>query len=54
MRRAAVLGTVRQFRAMTGAAPAREPRKLAPGRRRGSARGHYGASARSWLTGDGF
>ena len=32
-----------------GAAPAGEARNLAPGRRRGSARRHYGL-LRSWLT----
>jgi hypothetical protein len=34
-------GRVGQFLTPADAAPAGEPRKLAPGRRRGSARDHY-------------
>ena len=45
-----VLGGSGQFPLTTGAAPAGRSRKPAPGPRRGSARGYYGASARSWLT----
>ena len=51
--RPTVLGGSGQFPLTTGAAPAGRSRKPAPGPRRGSARGYYGASARSWLTAGG-